>query len=363
MNARDLRGRIKRLFSFTKGVDSILLVNTSSQDPNLVYMTDFQGGLFEGSFLLIERRGVTLFTSPLEYETAKEQKIDGMRIVNMRDKKDFEKLVAGVKGRRIGFNGRFVPYNTYKSLKKRLRPKKLTDVSEALELTRQVKDNYEITQIRNGCRITKRAIGLVQRQLRVGMTEKEAAYIFESLIGRFGSAAFITIVCFGKNAALPHHAPDDTRLRYGDFVLIDVGTKIGNYCSDVTRTMIFGKDRTRIKDYDRKVRIMNTVNEAQALAIKAIHPGAKGNRIHMIAQNYIDKAYGGIYKDTFIHSLGHSIGVEVHDGSGRFLSPGSKLVLKKGMVSSVEPGIYIPGFGGARTEDDIVVTEKGCTVL
>ena len=201
--------------------------------------------------------------------------------------------------------------------------------------------------------------------MKVGVSEKQVAAEFDSLILKFGAdgTSFPSIVCFGRNAALPHHSPDHTRLKYGDFVLIDVGVKLDNYCSDVTRTIIFGTEKGRIKDYDRKAEILKTVKDAQSMAIKSIREGQIGEKPHLIAEKHINSVGGGRYKGMFIHSLGHSIGIEVHDGSGRFLSPGSKLVLKQGMVTSVEPGIYIPGFGGARFEDDIVVKKNGAMIL
>ncbi len=324
-------------------------------------MTDFSGGLFENSFLLLEKGRATLFTSSLEYETAKEQAPVDMKVVNLNTKEKFEALKGKVKGSKIGINYKFVPYQTFMNIKKRLKPNKMVDISGAFEKARETKSEDEIRRMRAAVRITKMAILESQKRLRVGMTEKDLAAYFENAAARLGSEglAFDTIVCFGKNAALPHHSPDDTRLKRGDFVLMDVGAKVRNYCADITRTVIFGKG----KDYERKLFMLNTVKTAQQMAIAAIKEGAIGAKVHMVAQNHIDNADKGRYKGTFIHTLGHSIGVEVHDGAGRFLGPGSKLVLRQGMVTSVEPGIYVPGFGGVRFEDDILVTKKGALIL
>ena len=360
MDQKDLKERVRKVLSFAKGAQKVLLVNTSSQDPNFIYLTDFTSGLFESSFLLVEKGKVTLFTYALEYETAKQQAPKGMSVVNL-NKKTFDILKKKIKGSKVGINYSFVPYRTYRNIKKRLKPKNLVDISDAFEKARETKSNEEAKRMRAAVKITKKAIYETQKHLKAGMTEKQAAAYFEDSTLKLGSdgPAFSSIVCFGKNAALPHHFPDNTRLKKGDFVLIDVGAKVRNDCADITRTMIFGKD----KDYQRKLFILNTVKKAQQNAIRAIKPGAIGQDIHMVAQDYIDSAQGGKYKGTFIHSLGHSIGIEVHDGSQGFLSPGSKLVLRAGMVTSVEPGIYVPGFGGARFEDDILVTKDGATVL
>lgn len=359
-----LGARARKVLKEAK-IGLVLLLNTNAEDPNFIYATGLLGGLFEGNLLLITRKGITLFTSPLEYELAKEQLRGGIRVVNLDSKEKLGILISQVKGKTVGINGNFVPYNSYRRVKKKLKIRRAVDVSQAFEKARAVKERDEISRIRHANRITKAAITMVQKSLKVGMSEKEVAAMFDSLILKMGAdaTAFPSIVCFGKNAALPHHGPDNTRLKYGDFVLIDVGVKVKNYCSDVTRTMIFGNDAGRIKDYAKKKRIIEVVKEAQRLALLTIRAGVKGEKPHVTAQKYIDSADKGAYKGTFIHSLGHSIGIEVHDGSGRFLSAGSKMVLKAGMVSSVEPGIYIPGFGGARFEDDIMVTKKGYKIL
>ena len=364
MNGRILKKRIASLFRFA-GVEAILVVNTGAEDPNFIYMTDLAGGLFEGNLLLVTRKGVTLFTSPLEYELAKAQLKDSIRIVNLDSKGALAVLVNGLKGRTVGINGNFVPYNTYMRIRRKMKIRRLVDVSGAFERARIVKDGEELRRMIAANRITKRAIAETQKRLKEGMTERQAAAGFEALALKYGADAvsFPPIVCFGKNAALPHHGPDGTKLKHGDLVLIDVGVKVRNYCSDVTRTTIFGSGRARIMDYERKRRIIGVVKEAQRLAMQTIMEGIKGVRPHEAAQEYIDSADKGAYKGAFIHSLGHSIGIEVHDGSESMLAPGSKLVLKAGMVSSVEPGIYLPGFGGARLEDDIVVTRKGCRIL
>lgn len=363
MNRKTLRSRLGKVFSRAGSLKQIVITNTNSADPNFLYLTDLSGGLFEWSMLLATRNEVTLFTSPLEYELAREQLGDSIKVVNLDKKEKLDILISKVKGRIVGINSEFVPYNTYVHLKKRLGVKKFVDVSEAFELARQIKDPEELRRIASANKITKAAIAMVQKRLVEGMTEKAAAAEFESAILELGAdgVSFPSIVCFGKNAALPHHGPDNTRLKKGDFVLIDVGVRLHNYCSDVTRTMIFSKAGK--EDYKRKLELLNTVKEAQEIAIKSIKEGRKGEAPHVIAENYINSAFAGRYKGTFIHSLGHSIGIEVHDGSGRFLSPGSRLILKSGMVTSVEPGIYVPGFGGARFEDDIVVTKGGARIL
>jgi Xaa-Pro dipeptidase len=138
-------------------------------------------------------------------------------------------------------------------------------------------------------------------------------------------------------------------------VLIDAGAKVENYCSDITRTFIFGSAGN-----EKQKEMLETVRKAQKEAISAIRPSKNGKEIHAIAENIINNAYSGKFKGRFIHSLGHSLGLEVHDGPG-FSRQSNKL--KPGMVITAEPGIYITGFGGVRIEDDIVITQSGCKIL
>ncbi len=358
--------RVKRVFgNCNKDLEHIVIANTGIADPNFLYITGFTSGLFEYSYLLISKRSVTLLTSILEYQTALSEAPSGMEVKCINNSKELsEHLEKFAEGKTLGINEGFVPYLMYKGIKKRAKPKKIVDISEAFSKARLIKDEEEISRIRKAAGITKLALVLIQKEFVEGMTEMQLASKFDSLSSSLGSEepSFKTIVCFGKNAALPHHFPDDTKLRRGDFVLIDAGAKVKNYCSDLTRTFIFGEEVLKENNYYiEKKRMYDTVKQAQLKAIRAIKPGLKGKDIHNIAQEYIDSAFSGEYKGKFIHSLGHSVGIEVHDGQG--FSPNSDLVLKPGMIISVEPGIYVTDFGGVRIEDDILVDENGALVL
>lgn len=361
-----LSSRVRRVFEHCDNdLEQIIIVNTGAADPNFLYLSGFTSGLFEYSYLLISQGSVTLLTSVLEYETARSEASEEMEVICINNSKELsEHLEKFAEGKKIGINEGFVPYLTYKGIKKRAKPKKIVDISDALLETRIIKDDEEIARIRKAVGITKLALVLIQKEFVEGMTELQLASKFDGLSSSLGSEepSFKTIVCFGKNAALPHHFPDDTKLRRGDFILIDAGAKIRNYCSDLTRTFIFGEEVLKEnEDYLEKKRMYDTVKQAQLKAIRAIKPGLKGKDIHNIAQEYIDNAFSGEYRGRFIHSLGHSIGIEVHDGQG--FSPNSDLVLKPGMIISVEPGIYLPGFGGVRIEDDILIEDDGALVL
>jgi Xaa-Pro dipeptidase len=358
------RERIDKIFRMCGKVDKVLIMNTSAPDPNFLYVTGFTSGLFEYSCLILEGKKAKLITSALECDTARQQAPRGMEIVCVNSRDEVRKVVGGsINGFRIGINESFMPVQSYKSLKKNYNAGKFSDVSFGLSEARLVKDADEIAKIKKAASMTKWALMLIQKEFRRGMTEMELGARFDALSSSVGSEgpSFKTIVCFGKNAAMPHHFPDGTKLEYGDIILIDAGAKSGNYCSDMTRTFVFGDDKKMIGRVDEKEEIMKVVKEAQVKAIRAIKPGVKGKEIDRVARKYIESFEGGKYKGRFIHSLGHSLGIEVHDGPG--FSPNEETVIKAGMVITVEPGIYINGFCGVRIEDDVLVTKDGALVL
>lgn len=196
------------------------------------------------------------------------------------------------------------------------------------------------------------------------MTEKQVAAKLDFLMMHHGAdePSFKTIVCFGANSALPHHSPTEAKLRANNLVLIDAGAKYQNYCSDLTRTFIF-KPEKHTKRHARMADMYETVKMAHDMAFRAIRPGIPGSSVHKVAQDFIDSYGGGTYKGKFIHALGHSIGIDVHDSEIIALAPKADMKLQKGMVFSDEPGIYVNGFGGVRIEDDIVVTKNGASFL
>ncbi len=351
--------RLEKVLKNLKSVEALCLINTDTADPNFHYLLGFTSGLFEGSVLIATKNKIYLITSPLEYETALEQKTSMMRIINSGyDGKPAMKWISKlVKKKKIGMNESFLPTEIYKRFKLKYKPKKILDASGAFMQARLVKDADELAKIRKATKITKTAMKEIQKHFKQGITELQLAAWFDFIQMSLGASrpSFGTIVCFGKNAALPHHSPGNTKLRKGDFVLIDAGAKVKNYCSDITRTFVFsGKGNAKQNE------MLETVRKAQKNAISAIAPNKYGNEIHNIAENIINSAYKGKFKGRFIHSLGHSLGLEVHDGPG-FSKQKNKL--KQGMIITVEPGIYIPGMGGVRIEDDVLITKDRCEVL
>jgi Xaa-Pro dipeptidase len=354
--------RIRRVFEGFDG-DAILIYNTGLVDSNFTYLSGFTSGIFENTALLAMRNGMTLLTSDLEYETALSQRPKEMTVVRYSGASELrDQLRKRIEGKVVGVDASFLPYHYFRKLKLLSKARKFVDATDALSEARLVKEPSEIANIRKAVGIVKRTFNGIERHFKAGMTEKDLAAQFDNLMRLNGASepSFKTIVAFGKNAALPHHAPDYSRLKPNEFVLIDAGAKYNNYCSDLTRTFIFMPDR-RSEKWRRMDDMIKTVKSAQRLALESIKPGVDGRHVHRIAADYINKAEKGVYNGLFIHSLGHSIGIDVHDGPG--LSPFTRNRLDAGMVVSDEPGIYLVGFGGVRFEDDVLVAENGASFL
>ena len=359
----NILGRIRKVFD-NCDADVIFLMNTKEQDSNFTYLCGFTSGVFENTPLIVARKKLVLLVSVLEYEIAKEQRPKGMEVVKVdSSKRAREIMVKYMKSKTVGINGDYLPYNYYSTIKKRIKPKRLIDVSSAFGRARSVKGSDEIENITVANRIARKALGIVKGKLKAGMTEKEVAAMIDYDMMKMGAsgASFDSIVAFNKNTALPHHMPDETKLKENSIVLIDIGAKYNNYCSDITRTFMFRPDPKSAR-YKRFADIFNTVRKAQKLSYQYVKDGLPGSKAHDAAANYIDRARNGAYKGRFIHSLGHAVGIEVHD-TGPGLSPVSKEKLESNMVVSNEPGIYIVGFGGVRLEEDVIVTKKGAKII
>ncbi len=360
---RSVSEQMKKLFKNTDA-DVVFIMNTGIEDSNFLYLTGFTGGVFEYNTLIATKRELILPISVLEYEIAKAQRPKEMKVIKIESRKEVDAILRRyMKGKVVGVNASFLPYNYYKALRKRAKPKKIIDVSKAFWNARSVKGKDELDNIRIANKIAKGALFAVKAELKTGMTEKEVAGRLEYLMMRAGAdgSSFKSIVSFNENAALPHHMPVDKRLSPNSIVLIDMGAKYRNYCSDITRTFMFKPDKSSAR-YKRFAEIYRIVADAQRIGNMMIREGIQGRKVHNAAAEHIDRAQDGKYKGLFIHSLGHAIGIDVHDaGPGLYSNETAKL--KAGMVVSNEPGIYVVGFGGVRIEDDVIVGRKSCLVL
>lgn len=363
----------KRVNSILKqsNTDAILIMNTTSKDPNFTYLTGIYDGLFEDGIVVADRKSIVLYPSALEYEIAKKSALPGIEITKKGGRirggfalKGIESIMGKTLYKRsLGINGSLFPVEVYNALvKMKYPPSNIVDCTRELNNARSIKDIEEISKIRKAAIITKRAIAKVRLMLRSGISEIEVANkIAEQFEADGATEAFESIVAFDSNTALPHHSPGNSTLSENSIVLFDVGARYHGYCADVTRTFMF-KPKTSTEKYKEFLRMYKSVETAHAMAQDMMIEGVEASSIDKKVREYLDNCEGGIYKGKFIHSLGHSVGIDVHDGIViSYKAPG--IILKQGMVLTDEPGVYVVGFGGVRIEDDVLVGKKFSTIL
>ena len=298
-----------------------------------------------------EPRTTTVFYTDFRYAPEARRKCRGLKIVDIR-RFDIPSRGRSGCGSRIGFEG-FVPYTRYLQFEKLAPKAKFVDVQKDLLAIRAVKTPDEIVKLRAAekldCDIYEDAV----KRFRPGMTERQMAAIIKTMmIERGEGEAFDTIVCVGKNAAECHHVPDATVWNGREPVLIDMGVKLDGYCSDLTRNLL---PKRMSPAYRRVYELVKTAHDA---AIAAAKPGMSGKALDKVARDVIRK--GGFGK-CFGHSLGHGVGLEIHEAPNA--SAKSDWILKPGMLVTIEPGVYLEDNLGVRIEDLILITEDGCEVL
>ena len=316
---------------------------------NVRYLTGFTGS--NGQLLLSGEP--VLFTDPRYDEQSSKEAPDLRREIYHRA--FFEALSSAVQEqgvRRMGFERHDVTFETHERLSGL--EVDLVPVGPEVERLRWTKDPEEIGHLERAQEITDTAFELVVGKLAEGMTERDVALELELAMRREGAerVGFDTIAAFGENAAEPHHHPTDRGLGRGDLVKLDFGCVVEGYHSDMTRTVAFGEPGEELRE------IYDLVARAQEAGIGAVRAGVRGDAADAAARSVIEKAGHG---ERFGHSLGHGVGLEIHEGPT--LRRGSEDVLPEHTVVTVEPGVYVPGTGGVRIEDAVVVTDGGCRPL
>ncbi|AKA49528.1 proline dipeptidase [uncultured archaeon] len=341
----------ENLFTFAREAETILILNGggNSIDKNFFYLTGAESGSFEGSAVIATKDDLKIITSSLEEEVARDT---GHEVVvydsrnGMRDilKEEFKDVNT------VGLNYSSLTMDLYKELLRIIPDKEFIDVSSSISEARKIKSEEELKKLREAAKIGSEILPTILDRFREGITEAQVAaeMAYEMMKAGASEPSFSTIVAFGANSSMPHYSPHDVKLKKGDFVLMDYGALYKRYCSDITRTVVFGRASQEQKD------MYEVVRNAQEESMKEIKDGANGKDLDGIASKIIDDTK---YKGRFIHSLGHGLGMDVHDhpALGRNLD----FILKTNMVVTVEPGVYIPKFGGVRIEDDVIVKKNG----
>ena len=337
-------------------LDGLLLTH----QPDLAYLTNFTG---DDSVGLITEKDFFLAT---DFRYKEQAEIEaGWLKVHLREAKMSDTLtevfkVAKVK--RIGFEANFTTVGQIDAIQTALKDAKdgpvkveLVPLDNVMVNIRKVKDDHEVDLIRKSVAIAEEAFEAIRPEIKPGQSENYLAglLVFELRSRGASDSSFPCIVAAGTNSSLPHYRPQETLLVKDQPVLIDWGALYKGYCSDLTRTLTMGRISAAFK------KIYNVVLEAQQEAIKFLRPGVTTMQADRIARDVIEKA--GFGKE-FGHGLGHGIGREIHELPS-LRKTGGEDELRPGMIVTVEPGIYLPGEGGVRIEDDVLITHSGCEVL
>ncbi|WP_110932342.1 M24 family metallopeptidase [Paenibacillus bouchesdurhonensis] len=321
-------------------------------DINRQYLSGFTGS---SGYVLVTLDKSYLLTD-FRYMTQAAEQAAGFDIVEHGPSvaQTLKELLAEQKISELGFEEEKVVFSTYRAYEEDLHPVKLISVAGLVEGLRVYKDDDELELMKQAAILADQTFMHMLNVLRPGVTERDMALEIEIFMRRQGatSSCFDTIVASGERSALPHGVASDRVLQSNEFVKMDFGALLNGYCSDITRTVMLGKPTPKHRE------IYDIVLEAQLHTLQQLRPGMTGREADALARDIITR-YG--YGEQFGHSTGHGLGMEVHEAPR--LSKLSDDILRPGMVVTVEPGIYIPGFGGVRIEDDVVITEDGCRRL
>jgi len=335
-----------------EGLDAVLIC----QMENLRYLSGFTGS---SGWLLISNNHALLATDFRYVEQAKEESPD-FELIQIKG--DIHNWLPGLasdqRWQKLGFEASHFPFASYLQLSETMKVKQpklqLIPTTKLVEQIRCIKEPEELELIIKAVELTDIAFEYAKSLIRPGITEKEAAWEIEKFLRQNGSEGlpFEIIIASGPNSALPHAKPTERTIRSGEAVLIDMGARIGGYCSDFSRTLCLGRaDKTLEEIYD-------VVLKAQMAAIEGVKANMKGAQADRLARSVIKQAG---YGDTFGHGLGHGVGIAVHELPT--IAPNSPDKLADGMVFTIEPGIYITGWGGVRIEDMVILESGQARVL
>jgi Xaa-Pro aminopeptidase len=353
--------RIEKVRELMKTMDiDTLLVSTGE---NRRYLSGFSGedSQFDesaGSLFITGHELVLATDSRYDLQAAKEA--EPFDIVCYREglPKVLPEILQRLGSQRLGFESVRISIKQFHEFEKNIssqnRGVELVPTENIVERVREIKEEEEIEKTRQALRLAENAFERVLQKIHPGMTEKEISWLLEKEMRESGAEtlSFPSIVASGPNSALPHAIPGDRKWVEGEPLLFDWGARLNGYCSDTSRTLVLGKKDDTFK------KVFQTVADAQKKAIDAVRDGAGTLAVDRIARDHIEKKG---FKGKFGHGLGHGTGLAVHEAPR--LSPLKDTVLKAGMLVTVEPGIYLPDWGGVRIENQVVVRDKGAEVL
>lgn len=331
-----------KLLLRSSGADAVILTSPSNTLYASGYVSSFRTALLtkDGGYFLTDSR----------YFGEASEKVKGLNVVECSNQSLYSTLIELLQGaKRVAYDTD-ISLVEYLELTAKLASFELVPLGKELSLMRSVKSDMEIEKIRKALSISEKAFDMLLGFVREGVSERECAYTLEYYMMKLGGEriSFDTIMAFGENTAYPHAHPTDKRLEKGMFVTCDFGAVVDGYHSDITRTFVFGKPTDKMLD------VYNTVKDAGSLAMENIKDGVSARYVDSVAREHISKKGYGEY---FTHSLGHGVGIDIHEEPR--LASSSDTVLVTNNVVTVEPGIYIGGEFGVRIEEMVVVKDDG----
>ena len=320
-----------------------------SNPINIKYLTNIDA---EGTLLLTRKENIFITDGRyIEHVHSILTLFDEIIVYDIRDvsKDDYENFFMFCEN--VGFEEHFVTYSQYKDFIRKYKINNLIETEGIIEKQRMVKDEEEISNLKKACEITDNCFSYLLTFIKPGMTEKQIAREIEEYYNeRTDGVSFETIVASGENSSMPHAVPTDRKIEEQDIITIDMGCKVNGYCSDMTRTIFVGSVPEQIK------KVYDLVLKNQIQTQKEYKDGANTRILTKMVEN--DFKINGY---DLIHSLGHGVGMEIHEPP--YISSKSETLLKENMVVTNEPGIYIPGKFGVRIEDTVQITKFGCISL
>ncbi|MEG1613295.1 MAG: aminopeptidase P family protein [Clostridia bacterium] len=338
------------IFNKFKGIDAVVLMSAS----NTFYLAEYENTF---AFIILSKQGGFYLTDTRYIEEAKTHLAEGAECITVTNSTVFRKIneiLDKINAKKVGFENSSITFDSYSALSSALVGKTLVGIEPQLLAIRAVKTIDELKLIKKAASINDRSFAKLLKKVKAGVTERELAYELEYNFRKYGAdgTAFDTIVAFGENTSRPHAHISDKKLQLGMPVTIDFGCKYQGYCSDITRSFAFGEPNKQILD------IYNAVLNSNLAGINAVKVGMSTRAVDEVCRNYLKQFKLDEY---FIHGTGHGVGIDIHEAPT--LNPHSDEVLKKNMVITIEPGVYIEGIGGVRIEDLLIVTNDGANVI
>jgi Xaa-Pro aminopeptidase len=343
------RARVMKLLAESKEAKADAFLTTAL--PNVRYLTGFTGS--NGAVLITPLRSL-LFTDP-RYKTQSAQEADcDIRIAKGPLAKNVASVVKRLKLRSVAFELNRLSFEDHKQLAELLKDVRLQAIGGLVETLRMVKSADEIASIRASVNLNSAALQQAMSRFKPSMTEVDLAAEIDYQMRLLGadSNAFDTIVASGARSSLPHAHPTAHPIKPNELLLIDMGSTVSGYASDMTRTFVVGKAGTKIR------RMYKAVLESQLAALALLKPGIACAKVDRVVRDVL-RGYG--LDKLFMHSTGHGLGLEIHERPR--IGRKETVKLEAGMTITIEPGVYEEGTGGVRIEDTVVITERGCEVL